>query len=270
MIALFDSGVGGLTVLREVRKLLPQYDYAYFGDTARVPYGGRSQETIYTYVTEALEFLAGKGVKLVILACNTASAEALRRIQQEWLPTKHPDMKVLGVLIPTAEEAVQRTVTGRIGVIATRSTVASQAYDREITKLLPEAQVISQACPLLVPLIEEGWAGKPETRMVLKKYLRPLKSHNVDTLILGCTHYPFVQRDIERIMGKDCTVIPSSIATAQRLEEYLARHPEVEQTCTKNGSMRYFVTDDAARFEELGKNVFGMDIRKNDVERVTL
>lgn len=270
MIALFDSGVGGLTVLREVRKLLPQYDYAYFGDTARVPYGGRSQETIYSYVTEALEFLAGKGVKLVILACNTASAEALRRVQQEWVPAKHPGMKVLGVLIPTAEEAVEKSKTKRIGVIATRSTVASQAYEREILKLDPQARVVQQACPLLVPLIEEGWAGKPETRMVLKKYLRPLKSHNVDTLILGCTHYPFVQRDIERIMGKNCTVIPSSSATAQRLEEYLARHPEVEQTCTKNGSMRSFVTDDAARFEELGKNVFGMDIRSGEVERVAL
>lgn len=270
MIALFDSGVGGLTVLSEVRRLLPQYDYLYLGDTARVPYGGRSQDVIYGYVVEALEYLVGRGAKLVILSCNTASAEALRRIQQEWIPRHHPEIKVLGVLIPTAEEAVRRSATKRIGVIATRSTVSSKAYDREILKLLPEAQVISQACPLLVPLIEEGWAGKPETRMVLKKYLRPLKSNNVDTLILGCTHYPFVQKEIERIIGKRCVVIPSSTATAERLKDYLQRHPEIEQGCAKNGSMHYCVTDDAGRFEQLGKTVFGMDIKPGEVEHVTL
>ncbi len=257
-IGVFDSGFGGLTVLSEIRKWLPEYSYVYLGDNARAPYGIRSQETIYEYTKQAVQFFFEKqDCGLVIIACNTASAEALRRIQQEYLPTlPNKDFKVLGVLIPTSEEAVQYSRNGSIGVIATRGTVVSNAFEREITKLNPSAHVVQKATPLLVPLIEEGWADKPETTMIVKKYLRALKHAHVDTLVLGCTHYPILEKTIARFMGPKVTLVTSAVATGKRLLTYLSKHHQLEKFLAKTGQVQYFTTDDPERFKEVGRTIF--------------
>jgi len=268
MIGVFDSGLGGLTVLRALLKHLPQYDYLYLGDNARAPYGNKSLDVIYEYARQAVEFLFERGCILIILACNTASAKALRKIQQEWLPSHYPDRRVLGVVIPHAEAGVEATRYGRIGVIGTRATIESRVYEQELDKLRSDLKVYGLACPLLVPLVEEGWVGRPETNRVLKKYLRRLKDRKADTLILGCTHYPFLQKDIERIMGKNCKVLNGPEIVADKLEDYLRRHPEIESRVTKNGEVTYFTTDDPARFKLLGEKFLGQRIR--EVEKLTL
>ena len=260
MIGVFDSGLGGLTVLRAFLKHLPQYDYLYLGDNARAPYGNKSLEVIYSYTRQAVEFLFDRGCILIILACNTASAKALRKIQQEWLPSHHPDRRVLGVVIPVAEVGVQVTRYGRIGVIGTRATIETKVYQQELDKLRSDLKVYGLACPLLVPLVEEGWTGKPETNRILKKYLRHLKDRKVDTLILGCTHYPFLQKDIERIMGKNCKVLDGPEIVADKLEDYLHRHPEIEGRVTRNGKGVYCTTDDPERFKRFGEKFLGQTI----------
>jgi len=173
MIGVFDSGFGGLTILSAFLKKLPEYDYLYLGDSARTPYGSKSQEVIYTYTRQAVNFLFSKGCRVIVLACNTASTKALRKIQQEWLPVNYPDRRVLGVVIPLAESAVESTRYGRIGVIGTQATIESRVYEEELRKLRAELKIYGQACPLLVPLVEEGWVGKPESNMILKKYRHP-------------------------------------------------------------------------------------------------
>jgi glutamate racemase len=268
MIGVFDSGLGGLTVLKALLRALPDYGYLYLGDDARTPYGNKSQEVIYDYTRQAVEFLIARDAVLIVLACNTASAKALRRIQQEWLPAHHPAKRVLGVVIPLAEAAVEATRHGRVGVIGTRATIASGVYDQELNKLRRSLKTFSQACPLLVPLVEEGWAGKRETNMILKKYLRPLKNSKIDTLVLGCTHYPFLRKDIERIMGKNCRVLDAPRIVAEKLADYLRRHPEIEARLAKDGSRRYVTTDDPERFRCLGEPFLGQRIR--EVERVVL
>ncbi|PIV90989.1 glutamate racemase [Candidatus Gracilibacteria bacterium CG17_big_fil_post_rev_8_21_14_2_50_48_13] len=257
-IGVFDSGLGGLTVLKELTRAFPEYHYIYLGDTARNPYGTRSKETITQYVREAASFFfEQKNCELVIVACNTASADALRAVQQTYLPTlASPTKRILGVLIPTAEAAVAATKNKRIGIIATRGTVSSAAYLREIGKLDPKISVYQKATPLLVPLIEEGWATRPETRSILKKYLRSLKDAAIDTLILGCTHYPILEKDVRRIMGKQVQIITSAAATHGRLDDYLMRHPDLANTLSTEGGVEYFTTDDPTRFSDLGKRVF--------------
>lgn len=269
-IGVFDSGLGGLTVLGELMAHFPEYHYVYLGDTARNPYGTRSKATITEYVREAVDFFfREKNCELVIVACNTASADALRVVQQEYLPTYgSPTKRVLGVLIPTAEEAVLATRNKRIGVIATRGTVHSGAYLREIGKLDPEIRVTQKATPLLVPLIEEGWAHKPETNMILKKYLRTMKDAGIDTLILGCTHYPIVAKDIRRIMGKKVQVVTSAAGTAARFGAYLERHPDIAATLSHTGGVEYYTTDDPERFALMGKRIFHGNMGK--VERVQI
>jgi glutamate racemase len=268
MIGVFDSGLGGLTVLRAFLKHLPQYDYLYLGDNARAPYGNKSLEVIYGYTRQAVEFLFGRGCILIILACNTASAKALRKIQQEWLPLHHPDRRVLGVVIPLAEVGVQVTRYGRIGVIGTRATIETKVYQQELDKLRSDLKVYGLACPLLVPLVEEGWAGKPETNRILKKYLRHLKDRKVDTLILGCTHYPFLQKDIGRIMGKNCKVLDGPEIVADKLQDYLHRHPEIETRLSRNGKVCYYTTDDPQRFKLFGEKFLKHSIR--EVDKLTL
>lgn len=253
MIGVFDSGLGGLTILRAFLTNLPQYDYTYLGDNARTPYGNKSQAVIYAYTREAVEFLFAKGCILVILACNTASTKALRRIQQELLPEKYPDRRVLGVVIPLAEAGVDVSRYGRIGVIGTRATIESSVYEQELVKLDTDLKIYGQACPLLVPLVEEGWVGKPETNMILKKYLYRLKRKKIDTLILGCTHYPFLQKDIERIMGKNCRVLNGPVTVSEKLSDYLSRHPEIEQRIGRNGNVTFCTTDDPDRFRLFGQ-----------------
>lgn len=268
MIGVFDSGIGGLTVLRSFLRDLPEYDYVYLGDNARTPYGNKSLDIIYEYTRQAVGFLFDQGCMLIILACNTASAKALRKIQQQWLPSYFPDRRVLGVVIPLAEAGVEVTRFGRIGVIGTRATIESKVYEQELEKLRGGLKVHGLACPLLVPLVEEGWVGKPETNMILKKYLQRLKDAKVDTLILGCTHYPFLQHDIERIMGKNCKILNGPDIVSQKLKDYLHRHPEIEGRVSRKGRITFFTTDDPGRFKLFGEKFLGQRIAR--VEKVTL
>jgi glutamate racemase len=268
MIGVFDSGLGGLTILSGFFRALPDHDYMYLGDSARTPYGNKSQDVIYEYTRQAVDFLVRQGSILIILACNTASAKALRRIQQQWLPEHGPDKRVLGVVIPLAEAAVAATRYGRIGVIGTRATIESKVYEQELNKLRSHLRIFGRPCPLLVPLVEEGWDGKPETNMILKKYLRPLKTNKIDTLLLGCTHYPFLRGDIMRIMGKNCQVLDAPGIVAEKLVDYLRHHPEIDQRLPKGRRRMYFTTDDAERFMYLGGRFLGQRIQ--GVERVVL
>ncbi len=268
MIGVFDSGIGGLTVLKRFLRDLPEYDYLYLGDNARTPYGNKSLDIIYEYTKQAVDFLFGRGCVLVILACNTASAKSLRKIQQEWLPAHCPDRRVLGVVIPLAEAGAEGTRFGRIGVVGTRATIESRVYEQELAKLKDSLKVYSLACPLLVPLVEEDMIGKPETNMILKKYLRRLKDKKIDTLILGCTHYPFLQKDVERIMGKNCRVLNGPEIVSQKLIHYLRRHPEIESRLSRSGSVFFFTTDDPARFRLIGEKFLGQRIP--EVEKVIL
>lgn len=262
MIGVFDSGYGGLTVLKAFLEKLPEYDYLYLGDSARAPYGNKSLKVVYEYTRQAVEFLFRQGAVLIVLACNTASVKALRKIQQEWLPVHQPDRRVLGVVIPLAEAAVEASRRGRIGVIGTRATVESRVFEQELHKLNPDLTVLERACPLLVPLVEEGWVGRPETNMILKKYVRPLKSTAIDTLILGCTHYPFLKKDIERIMGKNCRVLDAPAIVADKLADYLLRHPEIEERLSRSGNRTFHTTDDPERFRTFGEAFLGRKIHE--------
>ena len=266
-VGIFDSGFGGLDVTRSIVRVLPQYDYMYLGDTARAPYGDRSQETIYEFTKQAVDFLFSHNCELIIVACNTASSEALRKLQQEYLPKQHPDKKVLGVLIPAAEEAMTRSKNKKIGVIATAGTVASGAYLRELAKFDPSVQVFQNACSLLVPIVESGEQDSPETRAILERYLAPLLQEDIDTLILGCTHYGILEDRIRAIVGPDITIISSAAVVPEKLTEYLARHADLEATLGKGASIRFFSTDTTDSFKRLGSKFFGRDI---EVEKVVL
>ena len=190
MIGVFDSGFGGLTVLKEFLKVLPDYDYIYLGDNARAPYGNKSDEVIYNYTKQAVDFLFKSGCKLIIIACHTASAKALRKIQQEYSPEFYPDKRVLGVVTPVVEEAIKLSRYHKLGIIGTMATINSGVYKKELEKLRDDLEIFGQACPLLVPLVEEGWIGKPETNKILKKYLQPLKIKQTDTCLLYTSPSP--------------------------------------------------------------------------------
>ena len=209
MIGVFDSGFGGLVVLQEFLALLPRYDYLYLGDNARIPYGTRSDRVVIRFTEQAVDFLFRQGCELIILACHTASAKALRTIQQKYLPEHYPERRVLGVLIPTVEEALARSPRKRVGVIATEGTVTSRSFELELKKIDPEVQVFQEACPLLVPLIEEGEQDWEGTAMLLRRYLAPLQTAGIDTLILGCTHYSILKEKIAGIMGPKVPLICS-------------------------------------------------------------
>jgi glutamate racemase len=274
MIGVFDSGYGGLTVLKELLRQLPQYDYIYLGDNGRAPYGGHDAETILSFSRQAVEHLFSQEVKLIVVACNTVSAVALRALQEEYIvKPQRKDRNILGELFPLIEKAVKLSKTKRIGVVGTRATVASEAYVHELKKIAPEGQIVQQACPLLVPFIEEGWDQKPEAKMILKKYLRPLKSHNLDTLILGCTHYPLMHAAFQRIMGKNVHVLDTGPTVAKSLADYLERHPEIEnglskRTTEQGTKCRFLTTGDPERFRELGSRFLGQRI--GEVERIVL
>jgi len=269
MIGVFDSGFGGLTALKEFLRVLPDYDYIYLGDNARAPYGNKSDEVIYNYTGQALDFLFNKGCDLVIIACHTASAKALKKIQQEYLPARYPDKRVLGMVAPMAEEAVKLSRYHKLGVIGTTATISSGVYKKELEKLRNDLEIYQEACPLLVPLVEEGWTGKPEARMILKKYLRPLKIKQIDTLILGCTHYPLMIKDISRIMGKNVKIINPAVVAAEKLADYLKRHGEIENKLSKNnlsageaGKLVFYTTDDVNKFKNFGQKFLGREIKK--------
>lgn len=237
MIGVFDSGIGGLTVARALMEQLPGYDIVYFGDTARVPYGNKSPETVTAYAVENVRFLLDQGATLVVAACNTASSLAWGRMNQRF------DIPMFEVVAPAAHRAIRVSKSRVIGVIGTRATIASSIYERKITAECPEARVYTNACPLLVPLVEEGWERKPETAMIVKKYLHPLKVRKVDTLILGCTHYPLLSGVIQRKIGSRVRVVDSSIAVAERVKAYLQSHPEVDAGLGRNHRFELFVSD---------------------------
>lgn len=252
MIGIFDSGYGGLTIMQEIVKALPEYDYMYLGDNARYPYGGRSQQTIQAFTDEAIQYLFKNGCNLIIIACFTASARALREMQEKYLrnlESPYKNRKILGVLLPVAEKAAMYAKHKRIAVVATKGTVESHTIETEIKKLNPDIKVWQQACPLLVPFIEEGWYEKPEARMILKKYLRPLKSKNPDALILGCTHYPYMLKDFKHMMGKNVKIINPPEVIAESLKNYLGRHPEIEKQLGCARKRRFLTTDNVENFK---------------------
>jgi len=273
MIGVFDSGFGGLTILKSFLEKFPAYDYLYLGDNARTPYGHRSPELICQFTTEAVDFLFKKDCQLIIIACFTASAEALRRIQQEVLPhyqtsDSSSSKRILGVIRPLVEEAVQVSRFGRIGVIGTQATVNSQTFIKELNKLRPGLVICQQACPLLVPLVEEGYQARREAKMILRNYLHPLKLKKVDTLILGCTHYPIMLKQIKQVMGKNCRILNPGEVVAKSLTDYLARHSEIESKLLRNGQVKFYTTDDPIKFKTLGSKFLGRPI--GEVEKIDL
>jgi len=262
VIGFFDSGLGGLAVLKEVEKLLPRYSTVYLGDNARTPYGSHSHDTIYRFTRQGVRELFARGARLVILACNTASSSALRRIQQEWLLRQHPDRRVLGVIIPTAEEVVVRTRSKEVGVVGTEATVQSFAFPREITKLDKNIVVHQQACPLLVPIIEAGemeWEGLP---LAVGKYVGELflKSKRIDTLVLGCTHYALIEDMFRRYIPSGVAIVSQGVIVAQKIADYLVRHPEIETTLDASGSHEFLTTEDSWRVRELFRLFYGEGI----------
>lgn len=266
-IGVFDSGFGGLDILRGIVKENSDYDYIYLGDTARTPYGSRSQAIIYEFTKQAIDFFFENNCELVIIACNTASAEALRKIQKEYLPRKYPTKKVLGVLIPAIEEALMKTTSGKIGVIATTATVRSEKFIREIKKRNKNIYVFQQACPLLVPIVEAGIIQHDATNLILKTYLKPLQQKKIDTLILGCTHYGLLENKIKKIVGKKVDLISEARIVPKKLKKYLQNHPEVEITLKKNSRVMFYTTDLTETFQALGSIFFG---KKITVKKVSL
>ena len=266
-IGVFDSGYGGLTVLRSLVDRLPQYDYLYLGDNARAPYGHRSFSTIYEYTLQAVKWFFDQGCPLVILACNTASAKALRTIQQQDLPTLAPDNRVLGVIRPTAEVMGHHTDTGHVGILATPGTVQSDSYVLEMSKFFPEVKVHQQACPLWVPLIEQGEHAGPGADYFVKKDLDALLAQSADTdlILLACTHYPLLEPKIREYLPADKKVLTQGTIVAGSLAEYLVRHPEMESRLGKSGTVRFYTTDDQASFDRKGALFFGSTVRSEQL-----
>jgi len=251
-IGIFDSGYGGLTVFREIRKQLPQYDYIYLGDNARAPYGPRDFDTIYHYTLECVQHLFDMGCQLVVLACNTASAKALRTIQQQDLPKIDPKRRVLGVIRPTTELVGNYSKTGHVGVLATLGTVKSESYVIEIEKFFSDLQVFQQACPMWVPLVENNEHDGPGADYFVEKYLQALldQSPKIDTIVLGCTHYPLLVNKMRKFLPAEIQVISQGEIVAKSLDDYLQRHPEIEVVCSKHGQTAYFTTESTAAFDE--------------------
>lgn len=268
-IGIFDSGYGGLTILRDIVRLMPEYDYIYLGDNARTPYGTRSFETVYRFTLQAVRRLFGMGAPLVILACNTASAKALRTIQQNDLPNLDPSRRVLGVIRPTVEAVGKITRSWEIGVMGTAGTIQSQSYDMEIHKLYPQARVFGQACPMFVPIVENGEYDSPGADYFVNKYANALISQSpaIDTVILGCTHYPLLIDKIRRALPEGIAVVPQGELVAASLKDYLVRHPEIEGRCLRSGKQIFYTTDSPEKFEASGRIFMGRDIC---AEKITL
>lgn len=266
-IGIFDSGFGGLTILRQIQAKLPQYDYLYLGDNARAPYGSRSFETIYEYTRECVQWFFDQGCPLVILACNTASAKALRTIQQIDLPKTYPDNRVLGIVRPTSEVIGHFSADKKIGILATAGTVESGSYLMEIEKFFPELQVVQQACPIWVPLVESGEHEHAGSDYFIRKYIDLLlkKDPNLDTVLLACTHYPLLLHKIEEYMPVGIRVITQGDIVASSLGDYLHRHQEMDDRLTKGGSLQFFTTDNAAGFENKGAAFFGRPLTAKQV-----
>lgn len=248
MIGIFDSGVGGLTVVKEIKKVLPDVPIVYFGDTARLPYGNKSRETIQKYSQEIVEFLKNRGCRTIVIACNTASALAA-----DFLREKYPDLKIYDVVSSGAEAIVEASQTKKVAVIGTKGMIASGAYERKISKIDSSVEVHAAACPLFVHLVEENWINRPETKKIARVYLKDLKLKKVDTLLLGCTHYPLLEKVIAGVMGRRTKVI----ASGEKLAKKLAK----EKKDFENGKDEYYVSDLTPHFEKLAQKILGKNIK---------
>jgi glutamate racemase len=261
-IGVFDSGVGGLTVFKALEAELPGESLLYLGDTARVPYGIKSAETVVRYSIEAAHFMRHQGVKMVVVACNTASSVALPDVERE------VGLPVIGVIEPGAHRAAEKTRSGRIGVIGTRATIGSGAYTRAIHERLPDAEVLAQPCPLLVPLAEEGWTDNEVARITCEQYLEPFRQAKVDTLVLGCTHYPLLHETIGRVMGPEVALVDSAESTAGEVRELLQHRESLAAGGSATAEHHFFVTDAPGPFQKVAERFLGRPIRRLERARI--
>ncbi len=268
-IGVFDSGYGGLTILSKIREALPEYDYIYLGDNARTPYGTRSFEIVYEFTLQAVNKLFEMGCHLVILACNTASAKALRTIQMNDLPNIDPDRRVLGVIRPTAECIGSMTQTRHVGILATAGTIKSESYPLEVHKLFEDIKVSGEACPMWVPLVENNEANGEGADFFIRKYIDNLlaKDRQIDTLVLGCTHYPILLPKIQKFIPQGVKVVAQGEYVATSLKDYLHRHPEMDMKCTREGKCRFYSTEAEDKFIESASMFLNENIT---VQRITL
>ena len=268
-IGVFDSGYGGLTILHGIRQLLPQYDFLYLGDNARAPYGPRSFDVVYEFTRQAVLRLFEEGCQLVILGCNTASAKALRSIQQNDLPGIDPNRRVLGVIRPTAEVVGSLTLSRHVGILATEGTIKSESYNLEIQKLHPDIKVSGVACPFWVPLVEYDEADSPAADYFVEKQISLLmrKDPEIDTVILGCTHYPLLMSKILKYIPRGVRIVPQGEYVAESLQKYFVHHPEMEQRCSKGGIVRYLTTENPDKFRESAQLFLHEEV---DVEKIVL
>jgi glutamate racemase len=262
-IGIFDSGYGGLTVMKEILRKLPQYDYLYLGDNARAPYGNRSFDTVYHYTLDCVKWFFKNGCHLVILACNTASAKALRTIQQKDLVTLAPEKRVLGVIRPTSELIGRFTKTNHVGILATNGTVQSNSYPIEIEKKFPDISVYQEACPMWVPLIENNEHTGPGADYFVRKHIESLlsKSAKIDTVLLACTHYPLLTDTIRKFLPVNIELLSQGEIVADSLADYLNRHPEIESQCSKQGDYAFFTTDSVEDFDNHASIFFGEPVQ---------
>lgn len=268
-IGIFDSGYGGLTILSKIREALPQYDYIYLGDNARTPYGTRSFEVVYEFTLQAVSKLFEMGCHLVILACNTASAKALRSIQVNDLPQLDPQRRVLGVIRPTAECIGHITQSRHVGILATGGTIKSESYPMEIHKLFPDIEVTGESCPMWVPLVENNEAESEGADYFIRKYIDSLlrKDQLIDTIILGCTHYPLLLPKIKQVVPENIRMVAQGEYVAESLKDYLQRHPEMDEKCTKGGNCSFCTTEAEDKFIESASTFLNQDIT---VQRISL
>lgn len=252
-IGVFDSGVGGLTVMKELLKHLPNENFIYFGDTARLPYGEKSRDTIVRYSMENTSFLLEKGIKMLIVACNTASAYALDHLLEQF------SLPIVGVIQPSTEKALQTTRNGRIAVLGTKGTILSRVYQKSFQENSPEIKLFPIACPLLVPLVEENYSSHPATQLILQEYLKSLQENDVDTVLLGCTHYPLLKESIQNILGPDVNIIDSAAACAERISKILGELG-LNNLSNSPSVSHYFVSDDPHKFQKLGQSLLDLPI----------
>lgn len=262
-IGIFDSGFGGLTVFRAIAQQLPDYDFIYLGDNARAPYGNRSFETVHEYTLQCVRWFFEQGCPLVILACNTASAKALRSIQQNDLPQIDPDKRVLGVIRPTAELIGNFSTTRSVGILGTQGTILSQSYPIEIQHFFPDIKVSQQACPMWVPLIENGEQHSAAAGYFIEKYIQELLAQDaaIDTVLLACTHYPLIEAQIKAHLPEQIQVLGQGAIVAQSLYDYLQRHREMDERLTKKGEVLFYTTDDTASFDKQASVFYGQPIQ---------
>jgi len=266
-IGIFDSGYGGLTVLAKIKNALPNFDYLYLGDNARAPYGNRSFDVVHEFTWQAVQFLFSQGCPLIILACNTASAKALRTIQQTQLPLFFPDRRVLGVIRPSTESIGEWTKSNHVGILGTQGTIQSNSYVIELEKFAPHIKVFQHACPMWVPLIENNYHESLAGNEIITDDIRNLlkMSEKIDTIVLACTHYPLIEQQISRIVGPNVRVISQGEIVASKLEEYLKRHPKITAETSKKGNIRYFTTEHPSVFNDKASLFLGEQVVASQV-----